>query len=48
MGRVIISILKVLDSLNENIIFIVIINLFKYFDRVLSRRFDLVLNFNRY
>lgn len=48
MGRVTTSILKALDSLNENIILIATTNLFKHFDRALSRRFDLVLNFNRY
>lgn len=48
MGRVTTSILKALDSLNENIILIATTNLFKHFDKALSRRFDLVLNFNRY
>ncbi len=47
MGRVTTSILKALDNLNENIILIATTNLFKHFDRALSRRFDLVLNFNK-
>ncbi|PZV99954.1 ATP-binding protein [Metamycoplasma auris] len=48
MGRVTTSILKALDNLNDNIIIIATTNLFKHFDKALSRRFDLILNFNKY
>lgn len=48
MGRVTSTILKELDKLNEEIVLIATTNLFEDFDRALIRRFDTVINFNRY
>lgn len=48
MGRVTSTLLKELDSLNEEVLFIATTNLFKTFDKALIRRFDSVINFNRY
>lgn len=48
MGRATSAILKGLDSLNENIVLIATTNLYKSFDKALIRRFDAVINFNRY
>ncbi len=48
MGRVTSSVLKGLDGLREDIILIATTNLFKQFDKALVRRFDSVINFNRY
>jgi|AntRauTorcE11897_2_1112592.scaffolds.fasta_scaffold01634_5 SpoVK/Ycf46/Vps4 family AAA+-type ATPase len=48
MGRVTSSMLKGLDSLSDNIVLIATTNLYKQFDKALQRRFDLVVNFNRY
>jgi SpoVK/Ycf46/Vps4 family AAA+-type ATPase len=48
MGRATSAILKGFDNLNENIVLIATTNLFKAFDKALIRRFDAVINFNRY
>lgn len=48
MGRVTSSMLKGLDGLSENIVLIATTNLIKQFDKALLRRFDSVVNFNRY
>lgn len=48
MGRVTSSMLKGLDALSDNIILIATTNLFDQFDKALLRRFDSVVNFNRY
>ncbi|KKS58613.1 MAG: AAA+ family ATPase [Candidatus Nomurabacteria bacterium GW2011_GWA2_42_41] len=48
MGRVTSSMLKGLDGLNDNIILIATTNLYKQFDKAMIRRFDAVVNFNRY
>ncbi|ENY53708.1 AAA family ATPase [Metamycoplasma alkalescens 14918] len=48
MGRVTTSILKGLDNLNEEVLLIATTNLYQHFDRALSRRFDSIINFNRY
>lgn len=48
MGRATSSFLKGLDSLNENIVLIATTNLFGSFDKALIRRFDSVIDFNRY
>lgn len=48
MGRVTTSVLKGLDGLNDNIVLIATTNLFKQFDKAVLRRFDSVINFNRY
>lgn len=48
MGRAMTSVLKGLDELNERILLIATTNLFEYFDKALIRRFDFVIDFNRY
>lgn len=51
MGRVTSTILKELDrltDLNEEIIIIATTNLFEKFDKALVRRFDAIIDFNRY
>lgn len=48
MGRATSALLKAIDRLNENIVLIATTNLFEYFDKALIRRFDSVIDFNRY
>lgn len=48
MGRATSTILKGLDRLNDRIVLIATTNLFEHFDKALIRRFDSVINFNRY
>jgi SpoVK/Ycf46/Vps4 family AAA+-type ATPase len=48
MGRVTSSMLKGLDSLSDSIVLIATTNLYRQFDKALVRRFDSVVNFNRY
>lgn len=48
MGQVQPAMLKGLDNLNEQITVIATTNLFKHFDKALSHRFDLIVDFNRY
>ncbi len=48
MGRATTAILKGLDELNENIVLVATTNLFKHLDKALIRRFDFVVDFNRY
>lgn len=48
MGRATSQVLKGLDSLNSKVILIATTNLFDYVDKALSRRFDSVIDFNRY
>lgn len=48
MGRATSTLLKELDNLNERVILIATTNLFKSFDKALIRRFDSVINFDRY
>lgn len=48
MGRVTSSVLKGLDGLNDSIVLIATTNLYSQFDKALARRFDSVVNFNRY
>lgn len=48
MGRVTSSVLKGLDGLDDNIVLIATTNLFSQFDKALTRRFDAIINFNRY
>lgn len=48
MGRATSSVLKGLDSLNENVVLIATTNLYKSFDRALIRRFDSVIDFSTY
>lgn len=48
MGRVTSSMLKGLEGLSDNIVLIATTNLFSKFDKALLRRFDSIVNFNRY
>lgn len=48
MGRATTSILKGLDHLDERILLIATTNLYKHFDKALTRRFDSIIDFNRY
>ena len=48
MGRATTAVLKGLDGLNDNIVFIATTNLITSFDKALLRRFDKVIDFNRY
>ncbi len=48
MGRAVTSILKGLDMLDDRILLIATTNLFKNFDKAIIRRFDAVIDFNRY
>lgn len=48
MGRVTSTFLKELDRLDDRIVLIATTNLYKLFDKALLRRFDYVVNFDRY
>lgn len=48
MGRVTSTILKELDKLNAEVVLIATTNLFAKFDKALNRRFDAIINFDRY
>lgn len=48
MGRATSNLLKCLDKMNENIVLVATTNLFEHFDKALSRRFDSIIDFNRY
>lgn len=48
MGRATTSVLKGLDGLNDRILLIATTNLYEHFDKALIRRFDSVIDFNRY
>lgn len=48
MGRATTEVLKGLDNLNANVTLVATTNLFQYFDRALTRRFDFVVNFDCY
>lgn len=48
MGRATSSLLKYFERVNENIVIIATTNLFNLFDKALVRRFDSVIDFNRY
>ncbi|PYF42610.1 ATP-binding protein [Metamycoplasma alkalescens] len=48
MGRVTTSILNGLDNLSDKILLIATTNLYQHFDKALSRRFDSIIDFNRY
>lgn len=48
MGRATSSVLKGMDELNDNIVLIATTNLVESFDRALLRRFDSIIDFNRY
>ena len=40
--------LKGFDRMNENVVLVATTNLFEHFDKALVRRFDFVVDFNRY
>jgi len=48
MGRATSAVLKGFDSLNNRIVLLATTNLFESFDKALIRRFDKVIDFNRY
>lgn len=48
MGRVTSTILKEMDKLNEEVVLIATTNLFDNFDKALTRRFDSIIDFDRY
>lgn len=48
MGRATTSVLKGLEGINDKILLIATTNLYKHFDKALVRRFDSVIDFNRY
>ncbi len=48
MGRATSAVLKGFDSISDNIVLIATTNLYKSFDKALIRRFDYVVNFDRY
>lgn len=48
MGRATSALLKAFDRLNENVVLVATTNLFEHFDKALIRRFDSVIDFNRY
>lgn len=48
MGRATSAMLKGFDRMNENVVLVATTNLYKYFDKALIRRFDSVIDFDRY
>jgi SpoVK/Ycf46/Vps4 family AAA+-type ATPase len=48
MGRATSSMLKGMDYIDERIVLVATTNLFSHFDKALSRRFDSIIDFNRY
>lgn len=48
MGRATSAMLKGMDRINEHIVLIATTNLYEHFDKALTRRFDAVIDFNRY
>ena len=48
MGRATTTVLKGLDNLSERVVLIATTNLYKHFDKAISRRFDAVVDFDRY
>ncbi len=48
MGRATSTLIKNLDYVDERVVIIATTNLFKFFDKALIRRFDSVVDFNRY
>ena len=48
MGRATSMFLKGLDGLDKNIVVIATTNLYEHFDKALLRRFNAIINFNRY
>lgn len=48
MGRATTTVLKGLDNLSERVVLIATTNLFEHFDKALIRRFDAIVDFDRY
>ncbi|MEG0647425.1 MAG: ATP-binding protein [Bacteroides sp.] len=48
MGRATSAVFKGLDNLNKDVVLIATTNLFDSFDKALARRFDSIIDFNRY
>ena len=48
MGRATSTILKEMERVDERVVIIATTNLFKYFDKAFIRRFDSVIDFNKY
>lgn len=48
MGRATSALLKGFDSVDDKLVIVATTNLFSSFDKALTRRFDAVINFNRY
>ncbi len=48
MGRATSSMLKGMDYMDERVVLVATTNLYEYFDKALIRRFDSVIDFNRY
>lgn len=48
MGRATSSLLKNMDHMDERIVLVATTNLYEFFDKALLRRFDSVIDFNRY
>lgn len=48
MGRATSTLLKEIDNLDERLVLIATTNLFKYFDKAIVRRFDSIIDFDRY
>lgn len=48
MGRATSTMLKCFDRLNENVVLVATTNLYGHFDKAIIRRFDSIIDFNRY
>lgn len=48
MGRATSAMLKGMDYMNENVVMVATTNLYQYFDKAMLRRYDSVIDFNRY
>jgi len=48
MGRATSTMLKGFDRMNEDVVVVATTNLFEHFDKALIRRFDSIIDFNRY
>lgn len=48
MGRATSTIIRELDRLSEEVLLVATTNLYKYFDKAIIRRFDAVIDFDRY
>ena len=48
MGRTTSEFLKLMDNMNEDVVLVATTNLFAHFDKALARRFDSIIDFNRY